>query len=740
MVSWFRPILGFLQDLDQTIDRTAERFHEHVTPVVQRAAQQLDRFLEDTGEKIVETVRRRTQAADERYQHFMVARVDSLLGPLRNEQLAKMGGLELSIQEAALNRRIGISALVFVVVTVGGALYPPSLFVTVPLAFTTMLPTYATAYLSVQQQRTVTYQVVSAINVTWIWLGGFYVPAMAATLLFLMGEKLLLITEDRTRKELTAAFSRQPQMVWLLHDGREEQRPFADVMPGDVVAVGAGGLMPVDGIVLQGLAAVDQQVLTGEAQLVDKAAGDAVFAATLVCAGKIYVRVEKAGRETVSGQISAILDRTAGYRAALQAKGNQIANSFAVPTLALSGVAVLTRGTESGLAILNSAFGISIRVSAPLTMLNLLNIASARAILVKDGRSLALLSEVDTVLFDKTGTLTLAQPTVADIHVLGGFDRNLLLTFAAAAEQRQTHPIAAAIVAEAERRGLTWPTPEAARYEVGYGIKVTIGKRKIQVGSDRFLKLAGIAIREELLAHQAACHERGHSLIMVAVDGRLAGAIELKPTLRPEARAVIQALHRRGLKTAVVSGDQDGPTRRLAAQLGIDRYFADVLPEGKARIVAELQEDGHTVCFVGDGINDAIALQEAKVSVSLQGATTAATDAAQVILMQESIQQLPYLFELADEMDRSLQAAYAADLVPGVINVAGVFLLGWGFYPAVALSMTSMAAGLGIAMRPIYRHRRTQPHAAVATPDAEGPLHEVEDGQAAAADRKDRTA
>lgn len=690
-----------------------------MTPVVQHAAQRLDRFLEGTGEKLADGVRRRTRAADDRYQHFMVARVDPLLGPLRTEQLTEMGGLEISTQEAALNRRLGISALVFVAVTVGGALYPPSLLVTVPLAFTTMLPTYVTAYLSVKQQRTVTYQVVSAINVTWIWLGGFYVPAMAATLLFLMGEKLLLITEDRTKKELTAVFSQQPQMVWLLHDGTEQRRAFTEIMPGDVVVVGAGGLMPVDGTVLQGLAAVDQQVLTGEAQLVDKAAGDPVFAATLVCAGKVYVRVEKAGRETVSGQISTILERTASYRIALQSKGNQIANRFAVPTLALSGVALVTRGTDSGLAILNSAFGISIRVSAPLTMLNLLNIASAHAILLKDGRSLALLSEVDTVLFDKTGTLTLAQPTVADIHVLGGFDRNLLLTFAAAAEQRQTHPIAVAVVAEAERRGLTLPNLEAASYEVGYGIKVTIGKRKIQVGSDRFLKLAGIAISEELRAHQEACHDRGHSLILIAVDGQLAGAIELQPTLRPEARAVIQALHRRGLKTAVVSGDQDGPTRRLAAQLGIDRYFANVLPAGKAQIVAELQENGHAVCFVGDGINDAIALQKAKVSVSLQGATTAATDAAQVILMQESIQQLPYLFELADEMDRSLQAAYAADLVPGVINVAGVFLLGWGFYPAIALSMASMAAGLGIAMRPTYKHRRPSPPIAVANLDAD---------------------
>lgn len=706
-MSWFRPLLGVLKDLDEAIDRTAELFHEHVTPVVQGAARRLDSLIEDTGEQLTSRVRSHVSDLDERYQRFMVMRVDPLFGQLRSEQLGEMGGLALSAREVALNRKIGLSALVLVVVTAGGAIYPPSLLVTVPLAFTTMLPTYAAAIDSVRQQRTVTYQVVSAINVTGIWLGGFYIPAMAASLLFFMGEKLLLITEDRTKKELISVFSQQPQTVWLLRDGTEQSLPIAEVMPGDVVVVSTGELMPVDGTVMQGLAAVDEQVLTGEAQPVDKAPGDSVFAATLVCAGKVYVRVEKAGNETVSAQIAAILDRTASYQLALQAKGNQIANRFAVPTLALGGLALLTRGTDSGLAILNSAFGISLRVSAPITMLNLLNIASAHAILLKDGRSLALLSEVDTVLFDKTGTLTLARPAVAGIHVVGGFDPEQLLTFAATAEYRQTHPIALAILAEAERRRLVLPEPDDSRYEVGYGIKVALGNRLIQVGSDRFMELAGIGVGQELCLHQQACHARGHSLIMVAVDGQLAGAIELQPTVRPEAEAVVQALHRRGLKTVIISGDQEEPTRRLAARLGIERYFASVLPAGKAKLVSELQANGHSVCFVGDGINDAIALQRANVSVSLHGATSAATDVAQVILMQESIQLLPYLFALADDMDRSLRAAYAADLIPGVINVAGVFLLGWGFYPAIALSMASMAAGLGLAMQPMYKHRRT---------------------------------
>jgi Cu2+-exporting ATPase len=220
------------------------------------------------------------------------------------------------------------------------------------------------------------------------------------------------------------------------------------------------------------------------------------------------------------------------------------------------------------------------------------------------------------------------------------------------------------------------------------------------------MRMEKIDVPIEIEELRATCHARGHSLIMVAVDGQLAGAIELQPTIRPEAEEVIQVLRKRGLKVVIISGDQEEPTRRLAARLGIERYFANVLPEGKASLVEQLQAEGRAVCFVGDGINDSIALKKANVSVSLRGAATVATDAAQVVLMQESLRQLPYLFELADDMEHSLKAGYAAGMIPGVINVAGVFLLGWGFYPAIALNMASLVVSLGIAMYPMYKHKQ----------------------------------
>lgn len=707
-MSWFQPLLNIIRGLDEAVDNVTGLFHQHVTPVVANAAEGLDELLTRTALQVKETSRASTDGLEDRWQRFMVQRVDPLFGQTRTAHLGEMGGLDISPQEVALNHRIGQTALAFLAIAVGGTLFPPSLLVTVPVSFTMMLPAYDMAIQSVKKQRRVTYHVVGAINVTAIWLGGFYTPAIAATLFFFMGEKLLMVTQDRSKKGLISIFSKQPQSVWVLVDGVELERPFASIVPNDVVVVLAGGYVPVDGTVVDGIASIDQQMLTGEAQPVEKVVGDVVYASTVVLAGRVHVRVEKAGDETVAAKIGEVLNRTASYQADLQSRGSKLAHDAALPTLVLSGVALMALGGESALAILNSSFGVTVRISAPITMLNLLNIAAQNAILLKDGRSLELLSDVDTVLFDKTGTLTLSQPHVSAIHCVDGFDAERLLSYAAAAEFRQTHPIALAVVTEAKARGLALPDIDSARYEVGYGILVEFADRTIQVGSDRFMARSGIAIPPEIEAQRGECHRRGHSIIMVAVDGALAGAIELQPTIRPEAASVLAALHARGLKLMVISGDQDEPTRRLAEALEIDRYFANVLPEGKAALVEKLQAEGHAVCFVGDGINDSIALKKANVSVSLRGATTVATDAAQVVLMQESLQKLPQLFSLSDDMERALKAGNNAGMIPGAINVAGVFFAGWGFYHALALNVLAMAAAMGIAVYPVYKYRKSQ--------------------------------
>lgn len=705
--------IGLVQELDRAVDRGAELFHQSITPPIQEAAGRLDLWIDSTIEDTEEGIHHARVKLDERWQGFMVAHVDPLFGSSRTAQLSEMGGIVISPREQALNRRIGLSVACLAATGVGGAIFPPSLLLSVPISFLVMVPPiFEMAQESRKRlNRQVTYHVVTSINLLLIWLSGLYNSGMVATLLFFTGEKLLAVVEDRSHKGLIAVFSKQPSSVWVLRDGVEVQIAFAEVEPGDLLVVQAGGFMPVDGVVVDGLASIDQQMLTGEAQPVERGPGDPVYASTLVLSGKVQVRVDKAGSATVAAKIGETLNRTASYQLALQSKGAKMAHDSAGPILGLSAFTLATLGMDSALAILNSAFGVNVRISAPVIMLNLLNVASHNAILLKDGRSLELLNEVDTVLFDKTGTLTLSQPNVAKIHVTGPLSEDELLAYAAAAEDRQTHPIALAIVEEARARGLTLPELDQARYEVGYGLKVHIKKRRVLLGSDRFMRMENVEIPRAIEQEQAASHARGHSLIMVAVDGVLAGVIELQPTLRPEAEAVIDALRKRNLKMVIISGDQEEPTRRLAERLGMDRYFANVLPEGKASLVEQLQGEGRSVCFVGDGINDSIALKKANVSVSLRGATTVATDAAQIVLMQESLRQLPRLFELSDEMDRTMRAAMVSGIVPGALNVAGVFFLGWGFYQAMVIYSTGLFASMGISMYPLFKHRGEQQQA-----------------------------
>jgi Cu2+-exporting ATPase len=234
---------------------------------------------------------------------------------------------------------------------------------------------------------------------------------------------------------------------------------------------------------------------------------------------------------------------------------------------------------------------------------------------------------------------------------------------------------------------------------------VRLDDQIIRVGSDRFMHMEGIAIPPAVHDLQAHCHAAGHSLVLVAVDEQLAGGIELQPTVRPEARAIIDTLRGYGMQMYIISGDQEQPTRSLAHELGIEHFFANTLPENKARIIEQLQAEGRMVCFVGDGINDSIALKQANVSISLRGATTIATDTAQIVLMDASLNQLAHLFEIAQDFEHNMRGNLITTLVPGIFCIGGVFFLHLGIVSAVMIYNVGLAAGVTNAMLPMVKHQ-----------------------------------
>ena len=327
-----------------------------------------------------------------------------------------------------------------------------------------------------------------------------------------------------------------------------------------------------------------------------------------------------------------------------------------------------------------------------------------KGVLVKDGRALELMNEVDTVLFDKTGTLTRERPEVGRVIECGPHSARSILRYAAAAEARFAHPIAKAIIHAFEALDEPLPPIDDSRYHVGYGITVHVEGHKIRVGSRRFLEMEGIAIPEVIQSALDQAHDEGSTLVMVGIDDALGGAIELQASVRPEVKSIIEGLRQRGIKhIAIISGDHDAPTRKLAESLGMDRYFAQVLPADKAEYVEKLQREGRKVCFVGDGINDSIALKKANVSISLRGATSIATDTAQIVFMEEGLSKLCDLRDIARSLDRNVKTSWNLILAPNGFCILGAFTMGFGVMASVLTNNVAALAALANGMLPLKR-------------------------------------
>ncbi len=583
------------------------------------------------------------------------------------------------------------------------ALAPLSVFPILYSAF----PFFKAGFRAFFKTRRIEVSILDVILIAGMLLNGYLFISAATIWLLTLSEKLLIKTENDSRKKLVDIFGEQVRTVWIQVDGVEMRIAFEALKVGDIVVVNAGEVVPVDGVIVDGIATIDQHALTGESQPVEKAAEDKVLASAILLSGRIKIRVKQTGQDTIAARIGNVLNNTADFTSSMQTRGMEIANSYTPPTLALSCITLPFLGANAALTILLSSLGYNMRLISPISVLNYLKIFSEHGILIKDGRALELLDRVDTVVFDKTGTLTLEHPHIGNIHICPeiGITEDELLMYAASAEYRQTHPIAMAILEAAKQREIDLPSIGEAAYEVGYGIKVRMEDDVlIRVGSTRFMEMEGIAIPHEMRNIQDHGFEEGYSLICVAVNEQLGGMIELCPTIRPEVKSILRELHQRNMSLHIISGDHEKPTRRLAMELGIDHYFAEILPENKADLIEKLQKEGRYVCFVGDGINDSIALKKANVSVSIKGATTVATDTAQIVLMDGTLSQLGKLFDIASDFEVNMKNNFKISMIPGFICIGGVYLFHFGVISGIAIYNLGLITGVTNAMLPLKRY------------------------------------
>jgi len=684
--------------------------------------------IQSSSQHLTQAITTRLADVDEQYQRFVQVYIDPLLGKTRHAQLQDMlreESVALTRDEQMANRRFGTGLLALGLALLGQWVFTPLMPLAIAVGILASSAKYPYAYRQWQETKRLGSIHLLCVYSLYLWLGGYAAAGALGSVLFGLMLKAKAVSENQSRNNLVNMFQLQPAKVWVRSKGSEIEIPFEQLQIGDTIVLHAGQIVPVDGTIIVGVATVDQHMLTGEAQPVEKRVGDGVLASTLLISGQIDISVEKTSTETTAGQIVAILNRTAQGSKPTAAKGIATADHLVMPTLALSLLSLPFIGPAGAISVIGANSMYTSYLSGSLAMLNFLNLAARSGILIKDAGALERLSSVDTIVFDKTGTLTLEMPHIAQIHTLTEMQTEQVLFFAAAAEARQTHPIARAILDAAAALNLQLPAIDQAHYEVGYGLKVRLVSNGIpfssqgeptthiasphhpliRVGSGRFMTMEGIVLPARIHTLTEACQAQGHSLVMVAVDDELVGCIELQPTVRPEAQQIIQRLRACGLALYIISGDQEAPTRKLAQDLGMTGYFANTLPEAKADLVAQLQAQARQVCFIGDGINDAIAMRQAQVSISLRGATTVATDTAQIILMEGNLNQLFTLFQLAQEYTRNLKYNIRFTTGVSLVAVTGILFAGFTFAATEIFYSLSLFGGLGIAMKPLLERR-----------------------------------
>lgn len=585
----------------------------------------------------------------------------------------------------------------------------------------TMIPFYRQVEVAVKdrlfkERKVDSYLLMGIGNLLLLGMDRYFTAALGLGLAIVSGGIITKAT-DTVQQNLHDNLFNQlfdpNQKAWKVQDGVELEIALEHVQLGDVLVINAGETIPVDGVVVEGMASIDQHAFTGESYPVEKGVGESVFASTLMLTGRLLVRVEKSGRDTAIGKLGDILDNAFRGKTEVQLRGERWAEAANLPFLVLAGLGLVFFGPTGAVVILGGNTVQAIRLLAPLATINYQSVASSEHILIKQGQRLEQISSIDTLLFDKTGTLTDGALNVSAIHVvLEDYQETDVLFYAALAEHQLTHPIAKAIMERATWEGLDVSNHDDIEYRQGFGIVVQFDKHTIHVGSARFMTVEGILLSDSALVLQAEIHRQGHSLVMVAVDLEVAGVIELQATLRPEVQAVFKSLREHGIKhIGIVSGDHVVPTQKLAAQLDVDSFFAEVLPEDKAGIVKRFQAEGRRVCFIGDGVNDTIAMRQADLSISLRGATTLAIDVADIILTDPDLNRLCELMVLSEKLENNLRRGLGVCYTGMSIVLAGTLFTGIDVLTSMGVHFVLGSTAIGNSMLPLLEIKKEHPEA-----------------------------
>ena len=548
-------------------------------------------------------------------------------------------------------------------------------------------------------RRRVKVELLDALSISISAFRGDFDTAGTVMFLLEVGELLEEWTRKKSVADLARCMSLNVDRVWLRTAQGEVLVPVSQIQPGDAVVVRAGGIIPVDGLVLEGEVTVNQASLTGESIPVPKRPGGAVYAGTVVEEGECVLEVKQASGQSRYDQIVHMIEQSEQMKSEAESKAANLADKLVPYTFAGSLISfALTRNVARALSVLMVDFSCALKLAMPLAVLSAMREAGRAHITVKGGKFLEAVAAADTIVFDKTGTLTHACPRVAQVVSFGGKEEAEMLRLAACLEEHFPHSMANAVVEEAKRRGLRHEEYHSkVEYLVAHGIASTVDGERVLIGSAHFVfEDEGCVIPEgEQERFDALPPEYSH--LYLAVGGQLAAVICISDPLREEAKEVLSALRALGItSTVMLTGDSRRTAEAIALQVGVDAFRAEVLPADKADYVARLRREGHTVLMVGDGINDSPALSEADAGIAISDGAAIAREIADITIAADSLWELVELRRIAMALMARIHSNYR--FVIGfngtliALGVAGVLP------PATSATLHNLST-LGVSLR-----------------------------------------
>ncbi len=540
----------------------------------------------------------------------------------------------------------------------------------------------------------------------------FETSAVIITLIKL-GKMLEARTKGRTGGAIRKLMKLRPKTAFIEVDGREKEIPVSQVRIGDRIIVRPGEAFPVDGAILDGESSVDESMLTGEPIPVDKQAGDSVAAGTINGEGRLRIEARKVGKDTALARIIRMVQEAQGSKAPVQALADRVAAVF-VP--GVIGIALLTfilwwlmvgefvPAMIRLVAVLVIACPCALGLATPTAIMAGTGKGAERGVLFKNSEALELASKLDTVVLDKTGTITVGKPAVVDVVCLDGnfANENEFLRLAASAERGSEHPLGRAIVAEATRRGLSLLEPKSFKASRGLGMSAAVDGREVLAGKPGWfmemgLDLGPLAQKLSLLQNQ------GKSVVVIAVENKIAGLMAVADRVKPESKDAIESLHRQNIRVVMLTGDNSRTAEAIASEVNIDEVVAEVRPEDKSARIREFQEQGKRVGMVGDGINDAPALAQADVGMAIGTGTDVAIETGDVILASGSLRGVPRAVELSRATMRTIRQnlfwAFFYNVV--LIPVAAGVLFPFEFLPSYLRQLHPILAAFAMALSSI---------------------------------------